>query len=242
MALIEVRDLTVDLPIYSAHARSLRRSMMKLSTGGRLVRSDDRIVVRAISGASFTLEGGDRLGLVGHNGSGKSTLLRTLAGIYTPTSGSMQIHGAVSAALDPTMGLEPEASGEANILALARYRGASRREAMAALPAIAELSELGPFLSLPVKSYSAGMVARLAFSVATSFEPDILLMDEWISAADHAFVNKARAHLQSYFARARAVVLATHDFGIIRQLCNKVLVLENGVPRALGSPADLLAA
>ncbi|CAN7361833.1 ATP-binding cassette domain-containing protein [Phenylobacterium sp. LjRoot219] len=242
MALIEVRDLTVDLPVYSTQARSLRRSVMKLSTGGRLMRSDDRVIIRAISGASFTLERGDRLGLVGHNGSGKSTLLRTLAGIYKPTSGTVRLDGSISAALDPMMGLELEANGETNIIALARYRGASRKEALAALPAIADLSELGPFLDLPVKSYSAGMLARLSFAVATSFEPDILLMDEWINAADHAFVHKARAHLQSYFDQAKAVVLATHDYGIIQQLCNKVLVLENGVPQALGSPTDLLAA
>jgi len=242
MALIEVRDLTVDLPIYSTEARSLRRSVMKLSTGGRLMREEGRVVIRAISGASFTLERGDRLGLVGHNGSGKSTLLRTLAGIYRPSSGTVRVDGTISAALDPMMGLELEASGLTNIIALARYRGASRKEAMAALPAIADLSELGPFLDLPVKSYSAGMVARLAFAVATSFEPEILLMDEWIAAADHAFIQKARAHLQSYFTQAKAVVLATHDFGIIQQLCNKVLVLEHGVAQALGSPDELLAA
>jgi len=242
MALIEVRDLTVDLPIYSTQSRSLRRSVMKLSTGGRLMREDDRVVIRAISDASFTLERGDRLGLVGHNGSGKSTLLRTLAGIYRPTSGTVRVEGSISAALDPMMGLELEASGLTNIVALSRYRGASRKEAMAALPAIADFSELGPFLDLPVKSYSAGMVARLAFAVATSFEPDILLMDEWIAAADHAFVSKARKHLKAYFAQAKAVVLATHDLGVIKQLCNKVLVLENGVARALGSPAELLAA
>jgi lipopolysaccharide transport system ATP-binding protein len=242
MPLIEVRDLTIELPIYSTRARSLRRSVMGLSTGGALLAHQDMVVVRAITNTTFTLEAGDRLGLVGHNGSGKSTLLRALAGIYQPTAGSITVRGRISPALDPMMGLDPEATGEANIITLARYRGATRKQALAALPAISALGELGPFLDLPVRSYSAGMVARLAFAVATSFEPDILLMDEWIAAADAAFVRKARLHLGAYFAQAKAVVLATHDHDIIRQLCNKVMVLEHGAPIAFGAPSELLTA
>ncbi len=237
--LMQAINISVDLPVLNVKARSLRRFVMSATTGGRVMQSsNEKVVVRALSGVSFSVAEGDRIGLVGHNGSGKSTLLRTLARIYKPTSGHLLVQGRTSAALDLWTGLDGEATGEENILSLGLYRGRTRREVMAALPAIADFSELGSFLGMPVKAYSAGMVARLAFSVATSFDPEILLMDEWITAVDSDFLSKAQDRLHSYFSKARAVVIATHDRGIIDRLCNRVIVLQNGsIVEVLDQPA-----
>lgn len=243
MGVLSVSGLTVDFTVYSARSRSLRQSLMKISTGGLLLKNaSDRVVVRALNNVSFEVEEGDRIALVGHNGSGKSTLLRTLAGIYAPSAGDVRANGRISAALDPMMGMEPEASGRENALALARYRGESSQSALSALPSIVEATELGPFLDLPLKTYSAGMIARLSFAVATSFQPDILLMDEWITAVDSAFVERARKRLEDYFLSARAVLLATHDHHLVHRLCNKVLVMEHGFLKAVGPPATMFAA
>ena len=241
MTVLEAIQLTVDLPVFSVKTRSLRRRVMNVSTGGRIMRdSAERIYVRALHEVSFKLQEGERLGLVGHNGAGKSTLLRTLAGIYKPSQGQVIVNGTSSAALDVWMGLDGEASGEENVVSLARYRGQSRKAALEILPEVIEFSELGGFLDMPVKTYSAGMVARLTFAVATSFPSDVLFMDEWIGAVDHSFLGKAQDRLENYFSKARAVVIATHDHDILRRFCTKVLVLEGGRLKAIGSPHDII--
>jgi lipopolysaccharide transport system ATP-binding protein len=239
--LVELHNVTVDLPVFSVSARSLRRSMLNLPVGGQLLKNrQEQVVVRALEGISFTLYEGDRLGLIGHNGSGKSTLLRTVGGIYAPSAGVAEVAGEVFTMLDVATGLDLEASGEENVRLMARYRGVSKKDALAALPEIEEFTELGSFFKLPVKTYSQGMLSRLVFGVATSFEPDVLLMDEWISAGDEHFVQKAEARMAKFVSAARVLILATHDHGIIRRWCNKVARMDGGRIVAFGTPEEVL--
>ena len=227
--LIETCGVTVDFPVYGLRARSLKKAILGLAVGGRLMQAaDERVHVRALSEATLAIHEGDRVALVGHNGSGKSTLLRVLAGVYRPSSGAVFVRGRTSAAVDVWTGLEPELTGEQNIRSLGLYRGLAPGEIDTAAPEIADFSELGAFLSMPVKTYSAGMVARLAFAAATSFQPDILIMDEWLSAMDADFLAKAKARLTEYFGRARAVVVATHDPDIVHHVCNRIFRLDHG--------------
>ena len=244
MKVIEVQNLTVNLPILSVNARSLRKTVMNLSTGGRLLRdSRDKIHVQALSGVSFDLAAGDRLGVIGHNGSGKSTLLRTLGKIYRPSSGLVVINGKVATILDPAAGLNFEITGRENIGLLGRFHGLGKKEIEAALEDIADFTGLGDFLNVPIKTYSQGMIARLAFSVGTQWRPEVVLMDEWIAVADENFKTAALERLTNFVSSARAVVLASHDYILLRRLCNKVLILEHGAVRYFGPiESSILAA
>ena len=194
--------------------------------------------VRALNNVSFELARGDRLGVVGHNGSGKSTLLRALGGIYRAKVGAIEMSSAPRIILDPTTGLSPEATGRENIGILARYNGRSSREIAEASAEIADFTGLGDFIDLPLKTYSQGMVARLAFAVGTHWAPEILLMDEWIAVADKNFKAAAMERLTSLVSRANVVVLASHDDEILRRLCTKILVLEHGEVRSFGPTSE----
>ncbi|MCR5876507.1 ATP-binding cassette domain-containing protein [Phenylobacterium sp. J426] len=184
--------------------------------------------VTALDHVNLRLRAGDRLGLIGHNGSGKTTLLRALSGAYEPDGGSVEVHGRIAALLDLTLGLDPSANGYDNIKLMGRLAGLTAREIADRTPAIAEFTGLGPFLAMPVKTYSAGMQARLAFAAATAIECDVLLMDEWIAVGDADFRALAHRRLLSLVERAGVLVLATHDTSLLRLYCNKVMRLDGG--------------
>lgn len=228
MASITVQDLAIRFPVYGVDSRSLKKEIAR-TVGGRLgAGGAGRAVVQALDQVSFTLRPGDRLGLVGGNGAGKTTLLRVLAGAYLPDEGRVELTGKVAALLDVGMGLDPTATGYDNIYMRGLLAGLSRREIDAKLEEIAAFSGLGAFLNLPLKVYSAGMQARLAFAVATSVEADILLMDEWVAVGDAEFRSAAHDRLASLVNRASIVVVASHDHSIIDSLCNKIIRLEQG--------------
>jgi ABC-type polysaccharide/polyol phosphate transport system ATPase subunit len=189
--------------------------------------------VEALRDVSFTLSAGDRLGLVGHNGAGKTTLLKVLYGIYQPTAGRVSAQGRVDALFNIRLGFRPEATGRRNIVLRGLINGWSNHEIEARMDAIVEFSELGDFIDLPFKAYSSGMAARLAFAVATTLEPEILLMDEWIGAGDASFRNKAKARMEEMAARAGIIVIASHSPDLIRRTCTKVLELDKGRMKAL---------
>lgn len=184
--------------------------------------------VTALEGVSFTLEAGDRLGLVGSNGAGKTTLLKTLYGIYEPTTGSVAIEGRVDALFNIYLGFRREATGRRNIVLRGLINGWSQDEIDHRMEEIVAFSELADFVDLPFKCYSQGMAARLAFSIATSFQPEILLMDEWIGAGDPSFQEKAKRRMDELSAKAGIIVLASHNASLIRRTCKRVLELENG--------------
>ena len=237
--LISAKQISLIYPVYSIRAQSLRNSVINLAVGGKLLRDGQDVVqVRALNDVTFDVLDGDRLGIMGHNGSGKSTLLKVLAGVYEPTGGSLRVEGEVSSMLDIGLGLDGEATGYENIMTMGRMKGLTPRQIRAKLPEIVEFTELGSYMHLPLKTYSAGMTMRLVFGVATSFEPDVLLLDEWLGAGDAHFMDKAKQRMNEVVSSARCVVLASHSFELIREVCNKLMVLEGGVVRYLGPVPD----
>jgi lipopolysaccharide transport system ATP-binding protein len=240
MGKIKVRALTVDLPIIGYNARSLRRFVVNLGIGGAARKvGNDQVVIRALEGVSFDVNEGERLGIYGHNGSGKSTLLRALAGIYAPTSGTVAVTGQIASLLETTFGLNVDSTGRENIRLLLTYRGFSPSQIADMRGHIEEFTELGSYLELPVRTYSSGMLARLGFAVATCYEPDVLLMDEWLGAGDENFVQKAKKRVDTFVDRANVVVLASHSRELLKLICNKVIVLEQGKPILSGAPKEV---
>ncbi|MGG6897393.1 ABC transporter ATP-binding protein [Rhizobium sp. BR 315] len=241
MAHIHLEDVSISYPIFNSHSRSLRTAVFS-KLGGKIVSHNRTLVVEAIKGLSLHLEDGDRIALLGHNGAGKTTLLRALAGVYPPQSGQIEISGRISSFTDITLGMDMEASGWENIVFRCAFMGLSFAEAKALAPSIAEFSELGEFLDMPVRTYSAGMFVRLAFAISTSIDPDIVIMDEMISAGDAQFVEKARQRIEKILGNASIFVIASHDVAITRQFCTKALWLEKGKQRALGPVAEVTEA
>ena len=230
MAHISIENLTVEFAIFGTNSRSLKNQILSQATGGRVMAgARDIVTVRAIDGLNLEIKDGDRIGLVGHNGSGKTTLLRVLAGIYKPSGGALTITGKVGALLDPSAGMDPESTGIENIYLRGYMMGMSRREIASKLDDIAEFTELGEFLSLPMRTYSAGMFARLAFGVSTAAHNDILLIDEGIGAGDAGFQKKARDRIESLFDRTPIVILASHSEAMIDEFCNRRVEMEHGV-------------
>jgi len=227
-ASISCRNLTLRFPVYGVDAKSLKKRLAAVAVGGRLASHAGVAEVTALSALNLELKAGDRLGLVGHNGSGKTTLLRALSGAYEPDEGQVEVQGRIAALLDLNLGIDSSASGFDNIRLRGRIAGLSAREIESRLDEIAEFTGLGPFLAMPVKTYSAGMQARLAFAAATSVEADVLLMDEWIAVGDAEFQHLAHARLLKLVERAGILVLASHDHDLLRLYCNKVMRLDGG--------------
>jgi ABC-type polysaccharide/polyol phosphate transport system ATPase subunit len=198
--------------------------------------------VRALQHINLTIREGDRLGVVGHNGAGKSTLLKLLAGIYPPTAGTRTVHGQVSSLFDLQLGFEPEASGWENIAYRGYLQGETPKSLRAKLYEIAEFSELGEFLNSPVRHYSSGMLVRLAFSVATAVDPEILLVDEVLSAGDMAFQKKCRRRMEEMIAKAHLIVMVSHDLEALTRFCNRAIWLDHGEIRLAGSTSEVVAA
>ena len=212
---------------------SLALRSKKLPTGGIIHDlGRGKRVVRALDEVSFSLQPGDRLGLVGPNGAGKTTLLKVLYGVYTPTSGSLNVNGRVDALFNISLGFRQEATGRRNIVLRGLINGWTIDEINERIEEIIEFSELGDFIEMPMKSYSQGMAARLAFAVATALEPEILLMDEWIGAGDAGFQAKAKERMNQLAEKAGIIVLASHNKNIIEKNCNVVLELEKGAVKS----------
>jgi lipopolysaccharide transport system ATP-binding protein len=186
------------------------------------------VVVKALSGVSFELREGDRVGLVGHNGSGKSTLLRVLAGVYERVSGAVEVEGRVASMLNISLGLDYEAIGYENIFIRAAIMGVTPRQLSPMVDHIVAFSGLGDYVYMPMRTYSSGMAVRLAFAVSTCVTADILLMDEWLAVGDDAFREKAQERLQALIGKAKILVLASHDISLVRANCNKLLRLSHG--------------
>jgi ABC-type polysaccharide/polyol phosphate transport system ATPase subunit len=234
LAHIRLTDVGVEFPIHNAHSRSLQLQVFG-GLGGKLAQHNQAVFVRALQGVNLAFEDGDRVGVIGHNGAGKTTLLRVLAGVYEPTFGAMSMEGRLSSFTDITLGMDPEATGLENIIFRCVFMGLSFAQARSLSPSIQEFSELGEFLRLPVRTYSTGMFLRLAFAISTSIEPDIIIMDEMIGGGDAQFLEKAKSRLAGLLERTKILVVATHDAGIMESFCNKVIWLDHGEVRKIGS-------
>jgi ABC-2 type transport system ATP-binding protein len=227
MASIELNQVSVSFPIYSAGSRSFKNAMLSATTGGRIGNEAKHVVVQALDQVSLRFSRGDRVALIGHNGAGKTTLLRVLAGIYEPRSGWIKVEGRVTPMFDINLGIDPESTGYENIILRGLYLGLSKAEILQRRDGVAEFTELGP-------SYSAGMHARLAFAMATCIEPEILLLDEGISAGDASFMDKANERLDRFVEKTGILVLASHSDDLVLRLCNKAVLMEHGRVRWSG--------
>ena len=236
---ITLENVSVEYPIFGTHSTSLKTTLASAATGGRIGVNTGVTVVQAIRDISLDLREGDRLGLVGHNGAGKSTLLQTLAGVYPPTRGTYRRQGTIASLINPLLGIELDASGYENILIRGLVLGIDRRTIRRAMPEIAEFSGLGDYLSMPVRTYSTGMMMRLAFSIVTSIRTDILLMDEWLSVGDKQFQRQAEERMREIVSKAGILVLASHSRSLIEKECTAVLELNHGT--AAGPPVALRA-
>jgi len=238
-----LKGVSVRFPIYSGGSRSLKKSLLFHGSGGRLGRdAHQRIVVDALRDISLSLCAGDRVALIGANGAGKSTLLRVMAGIYEPSQGTVSSRGQLSPMLDIGLGIDNEMSGFDNMRLRGLILGLDRLEIEERIADIAEFTELGDYLDIPVRTYSAGMLARLTFAIATCFTPEILLLDEWISAGDAAFLEKAKRRLEAFIESTSIVVLASHNADVLRRWCMKGVWLQRGEIAAQGDVATVLAA
>lgn len=229
MASIIFDNVTVEYPIYNSAQTSLRKKMLGIGVGGIISSSGDQdTVIRSLENVSFDLNNGDAIGLVGHNGAGKTTLLRTMAGIYSPTFGKVSRVGRTSTIIELGAGLDAELTGYENIFRMALLQGMSRREIDCAIPGIESFTELGGFLSMPVRTYSSGMLMRLMFAVNTAVQPEILLVDEMFGTGDASFQVKAYKRMHELIEDAHIFVFASHSPDLIRKYCKRVFQLCHG--------------
>jgi ABC-2 type transport system ATP-binding protein len=238
---IATHDACVDFPIFDAKSRSLKKTVLGM-VGGNITTETKVPIIEALRDITLTLEHGDRVGLVGHNGAGKSTLLRLLAGIYEPTRGAADIRGRVAPVFDLGVGMDPEISGLENIIVRGLFLGMTRKQMEDRIDDIADFTELGDFLRMPLRTYSTGMRIRLALGVVTSIDPEILILDEGIGAVDAAFLNKSKKRLAELVDRAGLLVFASHSDEFLRDLCDTALWMEHGRIRKQGPLEDVLAA
>ncbi len=256
MLSIAAKDIHVEFPIYDHHMRSLKYTLGvgkiakglnrftagKLNVGGQIGTGETgRVVIKALDGVSFDIHEGDRIGLLGHNGSGKTTLLRTLAGIYEPVGGSIRTSGRVVPLFDLQLGMDVDATGIENIWMRGKLLGLTTQQVKDALDDIAEFTELGEYLYMPIRTYSMGMMLRLSFAISTAITPDILVLDEMIAAGDATFLARADARLKSFLTRAGILVVASHSMPMLHQWCNKGMLLERGKLIAYGPLEDVVS-
>ncbi|MGH3939631.1 MAG: galactan export ABC transporter ATP-binding subunit Wzt/RfbE [Pseudonocardiaceae bacterium] len=236
MVSIDVHGACVDFPIFDAKTRSLKKAVLgTVGRAGGKIGTDSKVpIIEALRDITLSLRHGDRVGLVGHNGAGKSTLLRLLSGIYEPTRGSARIVGKVAPVFDLGVGMDPEITGFENIIIRGLFLGMTRKQMEARTDEIAEFTELGDYLSMPLRTYSTGMRVRLALGVVTSIDPEILLLDEGIGAVDAAFLEKARDRLTALVERSGMLVFASHSDEFLIELCSSGIWLDQGKIRQQG--------
>ena len=242
MVSIQTHEAWVEFPIFDAKSRSLKKAFLG-KAGGTIGRNASNVVViEALRDITLSLKEGDRVGLVGHNGAGKSTLLRLLSGIYEPTRGSSYIQGRVAPVFDLGVGMDPEISGYENIIIRGMFLGQTRKQMQDKVDEIADFTELGEYLSMPLRTYSTGMRVRLAMGVVTSIDPEILLLDEGIGAVDAEFMKKARIRLQQLVERSGILVFASHSNEFLARLCNTAMWIDHGTVKMSGGIEEVVRA
>jgi ABC-2 type transport system ATP-binding protein/lipopolysaccharide transport system ATP-binding protein len=240
MASIILNSASVDIPVFAVGNNSLKNTLLRKAVGGKLGQSGANLLINALSNVNLEIRDGERIGLIGQNGAGKTTLLRVLAGVYPPTSGTVQVMGRVAPMLDLSLGMSPDATGIENIWVCGALWGLARAEIAAGMDDIIEFTELGDYLNIPVRTYSAGMLVRLSFAIATLRQPEILLLDEVIGVGDASFMSKAKARLKKMASNAHIVVVSSHSDPIIRDLCDKAIWLDRGSIAAFGPVDEVL--
>jgi ABC-type polysaccharide/polyol phosphate transport system ATPase subunit len=239
MAYIDLEKVDVTFRVRPSGRITLKEFLIR-----QLTRREVRPVmeVRALQDVTLSLRAGQRVGIIGANGAGKSTLLKVLAGIYPPTLGARRVEGRISSLFDIALGFEGDANGWENISYRGYLQGETPRSMRDKIKPIADFSELGDFLNMPVRYYSAGMMVRLAFSIATAVEPEILLVDEVLSVGDMAFQEKARKRMRDMMAKAELIVAVSHDLHSLSKLCDHGVWLDHGRVRKVGPMPEVIRA
>ncbi len=232
---IRVQHLSVTYRTTFEKEPTLKGTLMRFGRRERDVR-----VVEAVRDVSFEINHGAVLGIVGANGAGKSTMLRTIAGILPPTKGRIEVYGKVSTLLALGVGFNSQLSGKENVVLGGLAQGLTEAEVMAKYAEIAEFAEIGDFMDLPMKTYSSGMYQRLAFAVGVHMDPDILLVDEALSAGDAAFRKKAQAKMEELLGQARTILLVSHGLASVREMATECLWLHKGKIMDRGEPNKIV--
>ena len=227
---LELKKVNLTYPILGSSSKSLRSRIVKNLTGGIISskNNSDIIHVNALQNINLKLTEGDKIGLVGHNGSGKTSMLRLMAGILEPTSGEIIRNGKISCLINPSAGLNPEATGLENIYLRSYLLGMKENEIRNKIDQIIEFADLGKFIDLPMRTYSSGMISRLSYSISTAIEPDILLVDEGIGAGDSNFTKKIKANTFKFLEKSKIVVFASHNLNFLKEIVQKIINLEKG--------------
>ena len=225
MASIQLQHVSVEIPVFSNHSKSIKNSFLKKIINGKSQIQS----VTALHDINLNLKDGDSLGVMGPNGAGKSTLLRTIAGVYAPTSGRMNVKGSIASLIDISLGMDMEATGYENIRMRAIMMGMKLKQIKLIEEEIADFTELGKFLEMPIRTYSSGMHMRLGFAVSTTVPADIILMDEWLSVGDSDFLLKAEKRLEDFIQKAAILVIASHSETLISKLTNQTLHLKGHI-------------
>jgi len=238
---ISAADLTLKLPIHARWTSPAPGTTGMQEVGGRLEQKDStHAFIRALDGVSFEIKRGQRVGLIGHNGAGKTSLLKVLAGIYPPTQGKVIVQGRISTLFSSAIGFNVEATGYENIMLMGVLLGFGKKAILDLAPEIADFSELGQFLDMPLRTYSAGMRTRLGFAIATSIRPDCLLIDEVMGAGDARFQRKAKERITTMMQSAYTLILASHSLNSIHQFCDSALWLDHGKLRGFGPIREIV--
>jgi len=237
MATIDLKNVSIEYPVYGAGVTEAFLESSVAPIGGALAQDGSK-TIRALNDVSISLRDGDRLGLLGTNGAGKTTLLKTIAGILPPVEGEIKTVGVISPLTSIMLGLDGESTGFENIRIRGRFMGYSESEITEIIPEVAEFTELGEYLNLPIKTYSSGMRMRLSLATSTAFQPDILLLDEWLGTGDVAFRDKAAKRLRQLIFDSGIFVFASHSRDMHQRLSNKGAVLQKGELLFLGDIED----
>ncbi|MEM6898885.1 MAG: ABC transporter ATP-binding protein [Pseudomonadota bacterium] len=238
MSEIRLEGVELGYPLTTAHQRSLK-SVVQALIGRRAERPR---TYHALQGIDLTIRAGERVGIIGENGAGKTTLLKLIAGIYPASSGEVYVSGRISTLLDLAVGMDLERTGLENILARLYVMGVRRREAEDMVEGIAEFADLGEFIDQPVRVYSSGMFVRLAFSIAINTQPEILLLDEFLSAGDAKFFEKAEMAMDQLAGRGNILVVASHSMPLVEAKCNRAIWIEHGQIMKDGPPSQVVDA
>jgi len=235
---IHLKDATLLYPSSPYNALTLKEEVFKILNLGK----PSRLIydVQALKNVSFEINEGEKVGIIGRNGAGKSTLLRAIAGVYPLQSGEIETKGKIRAMFEMNLGFEFEATGRENITYRGLLLGESPKSIKEKEEQIIEFAELGDFIDFPIKTYSAGMLVRLAFSISTTVNGEILLLDEFLGAGDAAFQTKARKRMAEMIDQAKIIVLVSHDMNYISQVCNRLIYLKNGQVIADGPPDQVV--
>ena len=244
MSVIELENVHLSFPLNTRGTSSLRSTLVK-KMAGKLSNSNNKISqdgrhLNALKNISLKIENGRRVGIVGANGAGKTTLLKVISEIYEPTGGKVKVEGKINSFLSLGLGTHPECTGLESVKNQLLLQGYNRKNIDALLPSIIEFSELGDLIHMPVKQYSAGMQMRLNFSILAEANPEIVIMDEWLSTGDLYFVEKAQKKVQEIVDQAQILVLGSHDLPLLENVCTDIIFMEDGEIFHHGEPKETI--